>query len=61
MKIDWTLLREIIETKNRFVLTTHVRPDAVASTSLRTLASIPSRGSGPPSSAIMTGSQRIRT
>ncbi len=30
MKIDWTLLREIIETKNRFVLTTHVRPDADA-------------------------------
>lgn len=30
MKIDWTPLREIVETKNRFVLTTHVRPDADA-------------------------------
>src|SRR5258708_118904 len=30
MKIDWTPLREIIEAKNRFVLTTHVRPDADA-------------------------------
>ncbi len=30
MKIDWTPLREIIAGKNRFVLTTHVRPDADA-------------------------------
>src|SRR5262245_6011172 len=30
MKIDWTPLREIIAVKNRFVLTTHVRPDADA-------------------------------
>src|SRR5579872_2530340 len=30
MKIDWTPLREIIASKNRFVLTTHVRPDADA-------------------------------
>ncbi len=30
MKIDWTPLREILETKKRFVLTTHVRPDADA-------------------------------
>src|SRR5215475_14619263 len=30
MKIDWAPLREILETKNRFVLTTHVRPDADA-------------------------------
>jgi phosphoesterase RecJ-like protein len=30
MKIDWTPLREIIAARNRFVLTTHVRPDADA-------------------------------
>src|SRR5215467_9163366 len=30
MKIDWTPLREIIAGSNRFVLTTHVRPDADA-------------------------------
>ena len=30
MKIDWTPLREIIDSKKRFVLTTHVRPDADA-------------------------------
>src|SRR5438445_12521262 len=30
MKIDWTPLREIVPAKNRFVLTTHVRPDADA-------------------------------
>lgn len=30
MKIDWTPLREIIASKKRFVLTTHVRPDADA-------------------------------
>ena len=30
MKIDWTPLREIIAIENRFVLTTHVRPDADA-------------------------------
>lgn len=30
MKIDWTPLREILETSQRFVLTTHVRPDADA-------------------------------
>lgn len=30
MKIDWTPLRAIIAVKNRFVLTTHVRPDADA-------------------------------
>jgi phosphoesterase RecJ-like protein len=30
MKIDWTPLREIVAAKNRFVLTTHVRPDADA-------------------------------
>jgi bifunctional oligoribonuclease and PAP phosphatase NrnA len=30
MKIDWTPLREILAVKNRFVLTTHVRPDADA-------------------------------
>jgi len=30
MKIDWTPLREIIAGKKRFVLTTHVRPDADA-------------------------------
>jgi phosphoesterase RecJ-like protein len=30
MKIDWTPLREIIAGKNRFVLTTHVSPDADA-------------------------------
>jgi phosphoesterase RecJ-like protein len=30
MKIDWTPLRPIIATSQRFVLTTHVRPDADA-------------------------------
>jgi phosphoesterase RecJ-like protein len=30
MKIDWTPLREILEVSQRFVLTTHVRPDADA-------------------------------
>jgi len=30
MKIDWTPLREVIATRDRFVLTTHVRPDADA-------------------------------
>ena len=30
MKIDWTPLREILADKRRFVLTTHVRPDADA-------------------------------
>jgi phosphoesterase RecJ-like protein len=30
MKIDWTPLREIIGNNKRFVLTTHVRPDADA-------------------------------
>src|SRR5579871_4369787 len=30
MKIDWTPLREVIAAANRFVLTTHVRPDADA-------------------------------
>src|SRR5262245_84555 len=30
MKIDWTPLREVIATSDRFVLTTHVRPDADA-------------------------------
>ncbi|HLJ09621.1 MAG TPA: bifunctional oligoribonuclease/PAP phosphatase NrnA [Planctomycetaceae bacterium] len=30
MKIDWTPLEEIIEAHHRFVLTTHVRPDADA-------------------------------
>jgi phosphoesterase RecJ-like protein len=30
MKIDWTPLREIIAVSDRFVLTTHVRPDADA-------------------------------
>lgn len=30
MKIDWTPLREIVAGKQRFVLTTHVRPDADA-------------------------------
>src|SRR6476661_2247443 len=30
MKIDWTPLREVIAASNRFVLTTHVRPDADA-------------------------------
>src|SRR5579872_5556046 len=30
MKIDWTPLREIIGARKRFVLTTHVRPDADA-------------------------------
>jgi phosphoesterase RecJ-like protein len=30
MKIDWTPLRELIADKRRFVLTTHVRPDADA-------------------------------
>jgi phosphoesterase RecJ-like protein len=30
MKIDWTPLREIVATNHRFVLTTHVRPDADA-------------------------------
>jgi phosphoesterase RecJ-like protein len=30
MKIDWMPLREIIAGRNRFVLTTHVRPDADA-------------------------------
>src|SRR6185295_8611155 len=30
MKIDWTPLREILQTRQRFVLTTHVRPDADA-------------------------------
>ena len=32
-----------------------------ASNTRATFAGMPSRGSGPPSSAIMTGSQRIRT
>lgn len=30
MKIDWTPFREIVAAKDRFVLTTHVRPDADA-------------------------------
>ncbi|MFN0053159.1 MAG: DHH family phosphoesterase [Planctomycetales bacterium] len=30
MKIDWTPLRALVETPKRFVLTTHVRPDADA-------------------------------
>lgn len=30
MKIDWKPLRELLETNRRFVLTTHVRPDADA-------------------------------
>src|SRR5262245_16488519 len=30
MKIDWALLRPIIAASQRFVLTTHVRPDADA-------------------------------
>jgi bifunctional oligoribonuclease and PAP phosphatase NrnA len=30
MKIDWTPLRELVQTPRRFVLTTHVRPDADA-------------------------------
>src|SRR5262249_18778957 len=30
MKIDWTPLREVIAVSDRFVLTTHVRPDADA-------------------------------
>ena len=30
MKIDWTPLREIVACQERFVLTTHVRPDADA-------------------------------
>ncbi len=30
MKIDWTPLREVVATNHRFVLTTHVRPDADA-------------------------------
>ena len=43
------------------IMSTQERPAAVSATSPRTLASIPSRGNGPPSSAIITGSQRIRT
>lgn len=30
MKIDWTPLRDLVQTPRRFVLTTHVRPDADA-------------------------------
>src|SRR5437868_14166092 len=30
MKIDWAPLREVLQTQRRFVLTTHVRPDADA-------------------------------
>ncbi|MBL4883038.1 MAG: bifunctional oligoribonuclease/PAP phosphatase NrnA, partial [Planctomycetaceae bacterium] len=30
MSIDWTPLKKIIEQNNRFVLTSHVRPDADA-------------------------------
>ena len=30
MKIDWTPLRAIIAANQRYVLTTHVRPDADA-------------------------------
>src|SRR6185312_13641297 len=30
MRIDWAPLREILQTQRRFVLTTHVRPDADA-------------------------------
>ncbi len=35
-------------------------PAAARSASRRTLSAMPSTGRGPPSSAIMTGSQRIR-
>ena len=41
MKIDWTPLREIIASKNRFVLTTHVRPDADAIGSQIAMAGLP--------------------
>jgi len=43
------------------IILIHSLPAAAARTSRATLSSIPSRGSGPPSPAIMTGSHRIRT
>jgi len=40
MKIDWTPLCELLETKSRYVLTTHVRPDADALGSELALANL---------------------
>ena len=43
------------------IILIHAASAAACWTSRATFAAMPSRGSGPPSSAIMTGSQRIRT
>jgi len=43
------------------IILIHASPAEASLTSRATLSSMPSRGSGPPSSAIMTGSHRILT